>query len=513
MEETTVVTPQDTKKLWSVITASSVGTLIEWYDFYIFGSLAVIFSQQFFPQGNPTVAFLNTLAIFGAGFVVRPFGAIFFGRIGDLIGRKYTFLVTLILMGGSTFAIGLIPGYATLGLAAPIIVLILRLLQGLALGGEYGGAATYVAEHAPAARRGYYTSYIQTTATLGLFVSIGVILTVRYMVGVEEFNDWGWRIPFLLSALLVGVSIYIRLKMAESPLFAKIKSEGKLSKNPLKESFANKANLKLVLLALFGATAGQGVVWYTGQFYAMTFIERTLQVNSIQTWNIIAIALLLGTPLFIYFGWLSDRIGRKMIMMTGMLLAAVLYIPIYKQMYALADVSQAAPAGKERVTKSTTFDQEGKPVNSIRTERSFADGNSIVETVIDTPAGSATQPRAAAKIEKTLSQQNFWLMVLLVFVQVIFVAMVYGPIAAFLVELFPTRIRYTSMSLPYHVGNGIFGGLTPYIATSLYVASQTESNPQGNPFAGLYYPIVVAAICFVIGMIFLPNKRKADVMG
>ena len=277
--------------------------------------------------------------------------------------------------------------------------------------------------------------------------------------------------------------------------------------------FAKKANLKLVLLALFGATAGQGVVWYTGQFYAMTFIERTLQVNSIQTWNIIAIALLLGTPLFIYFGWLSDRIGRKMIMMTGMLLAAVLYIPIYKQMYALADVSQAAPAGKERVTNSTTFDQEGRPVNSTRTERSFANGNSIAETVIDTPAGSATQPRPAAKVEKTLSQQNFWLMVMLVFIQVIFVAMVYGPIAAFLVELFPTRIRYTSMSLPYHVGNGIFGGLTPYIATSLYVASQTETNPVGNPFAGLYYPIVVAAICFVIGMIFLPNKRKADVMG
>lgn len=513
MEETTVVTPQETRKLWSVITASSVGTLIEWYDFYIFGSLAVIFSQQFFPQGNPTVAFLNTLAIFGAGFVVRPFGAIVFGRIGDLIGRKYTFLVTLILMGGATFAIGLIPGYETLGLAAPIIVLILRLLQGLALGGEYGGAATYVAEHAPAAKRGYYTSYIQTTATLGLFVSIGVILTVRYLVGVEEFNDWGWRIPFLLSALLVGVSIYIRLKMAESPLFAKIKSEGKLSKNPLKESFANKANLKLVLLALFGATAGQGVVWYTGQFYAMTFIERTLQVNSIQTWNIIAIALLLGTPLFIYFGWLSDRIGRKMIMMTGMLLAVLLYIPIYKQMYALADVSQAVAVGEPRVTNSTTFDPEGKPVNTIRTERTFEDGNMMAEMVIEAPAGSSAQPPAAAKVEKTLSQRNFWFMVLLIFVQVIFVAMVYGPIAAFLVELFPTRIRYTSMSLPYHIGNGIFGGLTPYIATSLYVASQTQSNPEGNPFAGLYYPIVVASICFIIGMIFLPNKRKADVMG
>lgn len=512
MQDTTVVTPQDTKKLWSVITASSVGTLIEWYDFYIFGILASIYSRQFFPPGNETAALLATLGTFGAGFVVRPLGALVFGRLGDLIGRKYTFLVTLIIMGGSTFAIGLIPGYETLGLFAPFLVLVLRLLQGLALGGEYGGAATYVAEHAPAARRGYYTSFIQTTATLGLFVSIGVIVAVRYAVGVEAFNDWGWRIPFLLSALLVGVSIYIRLKMSESPLFAKIKSEGKLSKNPLKESFGNKENLKLVLLALFGATAGQGVVWYTGQFYAMFFIEGTLQVNQMQTWTIIGVALLLGTPLFIYFGRLSDRIGRKNIMMLGMLLAAILYIPIYKQMYALADVRQTSATSEQVINISKSTTPEGQAQVTTTTQRVFDNGNTLLETRSETNVSGSAEPTTTTKVEKDLSRRNFWIMVLLVFVQVIFVAMVYGPIAAFLVELFPTRIRYTSMSLPYHIGNGIFGGLTPLIATSLYVASKTESNPEGDPYAGLYYPIIVAGICFLIGMIFLSNKRKADVM-
>jgi MHS family proline/betaine transporter-like MFS transporter len=512
MEDTTVVTPQDTKKLWSVITASSVGTLIEWYDFYIFGILASIYSRQFFPPGNETAALLATLATFGAGFVVRPLGAVFFGRLGDLIGRKYTFLVTLIIMGGSTFAIGLIPGYETLGLFAPFLVLVLRLLQGLALGGEYGGAATYVAEHAPAARRGYYTSFIQTTATLGLFVAIGVIVAVRYGVGVEEFNDWGWRIPFLLSALLVGVSIYIRLKMAESPLFAKIKSEGKLSKNPLKESFGNKENLKLVLIALFGATAGQGVVWYTGQFYAMFFIEGTLQVNQMQTWTIIAAALLLGTPLFIYFGRLSDRIGRKNIMMVGMLLAVILYIPIYKQMYKLADVRESVVASDRTLNIEKTVNAEGEGVATTRIERIYENGTTSLETRTETTVAGSAEPVVTTKVEKTLNDGAFWKMIFLVFVQVIFVAMVYGPIAAFLVELFPTRIRYTSMSLPYHIGNGIFGGLTPLIATSLYVASKTEANPEGDPYAGLYYPIVVAAVCFIIGMIFLSNKRKADVM-
>lgn len=515
MEETTtetVVTPHDTRKLWGVIMASSVGTLIEWYDFYIFGSLAVIISEHFFPRGNPTAAFLATLGTFGAGFVVRPFGALVFGRLGDLVGRKYTFLVTLVIMGGSTFTIGLIPGYETLGLAAPIIVLALRLLQGLALGGEYGGAATYVAEHAPAAKRGYYTSFIQTTATLGLFVSIGVILAVRFWVGVEAFNDWGWRIPFIVSALLVGISIYIRLRMQESPLFSQIKAEGKLSKNPWKESFGKKENLKLVLLALFGATAGQGVVWYTGQFYAMTFIERILHVNSIQTWNIIAIALLIGTPLFIYFGSLSDRIGRKMIMMAGMLLAVLLYIPIYKQMHAVADVNENAVIGEPTVTYLKSITPDVDSVVTVRTAKAFNGGNSLTEDVITTYTPGTAEPVVVTKKEVTLSNTNFWIMIFLVFVQVVFVTMVYGPIAAFLVELFPTRIRYTSMSLPYHIGNGIFGGLTPLIATSLYLSSQTESNPEGDLYAGLYYPIIVAAICFVIGMIFLSNRKKADVM-
>ncbi|MFM8349108.1 MAG: MFS transporter, partial [Bacteroidota bacterium] len=325
----TAVTPSAKKQLWFVITASSVGTLIEWYDFYLFGTLATILAKQFFPPGNPTAAFLSTLATFAAGFIVRPFGALVFGRLGDLVGRKYTFLVTLILMGGSTFAIGLIPGYSSIGILAPILVVTLRLVQGLALGGEYGGAATYVAEHAPEGRRGYFTSFIQTTATLGLFVSLGIILLVRQSVGVSEFTEWGWRVPFLLSAVLVGVSIYIRMKMHESPLFTKIKAEGKVSANPLKESFTKKENLKMVLLALFGATAGQGVVWYTGQFYALTFIQKTLGVELAQSYYIIGIALVIATPMFIVFGAWSDRVGRKYIMLAGMLLAVLTYRPLY----------------------------------------------------------------------------------------------------------------------------------------------------------------------------------------
>lgn len=506
--DSTAVNPQEKRKLWFVITASSVGTLIEWYDFYIFGSLAVILSEQFFPKTNPTAAFLSTLATFAAGFIVRPFGAIFFGRLGDLVGRKYTFLVTLVLMGGSTFAIGLVPGYETIGIFAPVIVLVLRLLQGLALGGEYGGAATYVAEHSPASRRGFYTSFIQTTASLGLFVSIGVILAVRYYIGVDAFNAWGWRIPFLLSAVLVGVSIYIRLKMSESPLFSKIRMEGKLSKNPLKESFAKKENLKLVLLALFGATAGQGVVWYTGQFYAMTFIEQTCRVDFIQTRNIIAFALLLGTPLFIYFGWLSDRIGRKMIMMAGMLAAVLLYRPIYRQMYDLADIrNQKEIPALKTITKTRAATQDG--MSTIQTVSYFEGGNRLVET--GTYEGSAGTP-SSTKQEVVLGTGNFRMMIVFVLIQVVLVTMVYGPIAAFLVELFPTRIRYTSMSLPYHIGNGIFGGLTPFIATSLYESSKTKINPAGDPFAGLWYPIIVAAICFVIGMIFLDNGKREEVM-
>jgi len=488
----TVITKEEKKTLWSVIMASSVGTLIEWYDFYIFGSLATILSQQFFPQTNPTAAFLSTLATFAAGFVVRPFGAIVFGRLGDLVGRKYTFLVTLILMGGSTFAIGLVPSYESIGIFAPLIVLILRLLQGLALGGEYGGAATYVAEHAPAAHRGYYTSFIQTTATLGLFVSIGVILAVRHWIGVENFNSWGWRIPFILSSILVGVSIFIRLRMKESPLFAKLKAEGKISKNPIKESFGKKENLIMVLIALFGATAGQGVVWYTGQFYAMTFLEKTCAVEFVQTRDIIAIALLIGTPFFIVFGAWSDRVGRKYIMMTGMILAVFLYRPIYREMMNLSDLSQKIELTDQR---SNTIINPEESKTTVQ-KRVYADHTRASITLVD---GIET------KKEVLLDGTNYWVMIALVTVQVFLVTMVYGPIAAFLVELFPTRIRYTSMSLPYHIGNGIFGGLTPFIAT--YLAGAFH-----DPLAGLWYPIAVAGICFVLGMILLSNRKRAEVM-
>src|SRR5688572_5534026 len=379
--QTTALTKQEKKKLWFVISASSVGTLIEWYDFYIFGSLATILSEQFFPKGNPTAALLSTLAFFAAGFVVRPFGAIVFGRLGDLVGRKYTFLVTLILMGGSTFVIGLVPSYATIGIFAPIIVLIFRFVQGLALGGEYGGAATYVAEHSPPAQRGFYTSFIQTTATLGLFVSIGVIVGTRKYLGTEAFADWGWRIPFLLSALLVAVSVYIRMRMEESPLFSKLKQEGKISKNPIKESFGNKENLKLVLIALFGATAGQGVVWYTGQFYAMTFIETICKVEFVQTRDIMAIALLIGTPLFIYFGWLSDKIGRKFIMMIGLLMAVVLYMPVYHMMYDLADLTKKQEqADLKTINKTQTVNEQGDSLYTVRITHAYTDGAQMVST-------------------------------------------------------------------------------------------------------------------------------------
>jgi MFS family permease len=508
----TAVTKEDKKTLWFVIIASSVGTLIEWYDFYIFGSLAVILSEQFFPTTHPTAAFLSTLATFAAGFVVRPFGAIVFGWFGDKIGRKYTFLLTLVLMGGSTFAIGLIPGYASIGLAAPLLVLILRLLQGLALGGEYGGAATYVAEHAPAADRGFYTSFIQTTASLGLFVSIGVILAVREYVGIKAFAEWGWRIPFLLSALLVGISIFIRLRMKESPLFSKLKSEGKTSKNPITESFGKKENLKLVLIALFGATAGQGVVWYTGQFYAMTFLEKTCSLEFVQTRNIIAIALVIGTPLFIYFGWLSDKFGRKVIMMVGMVLAVVLYRPIYMHMYAITDLSQKKEvAGQRQITTSEEKTSDGKTILVTKTSRAYEDGTTATETLRKIP-GEDGRIKEEVKKEILLEGTLLQGMIGMVLVQVVLVTMVYGPIAAFLVEMFPTRIRYTSMSLPYHIGNGVFGGLTPFIATYLYEESKTSTHPAGDPFAGLWYPIVVAAITVVIGMVFLRNRKRADVL-
>lgn len=503
----TSITPTSKKELWFVIIASSVGTLIEWYDFFLFGTLATILAQQFFPKGNDTAAFLSTLATFAAGFVVRPFGALVFGRLGDLVGRKYTFLVTLILMGGSTFAIGLVPGYASIGILAPILVVSLRLLQGLALGGEYGGAATYVAEHAPEARRGYYTSFIQTTATFGLFMSLGVILAVRQGLGTDAFAEWGWRIPFLISALLVVVSIFIRMRMHESPMFAKIKSEGKVSANPLKESFTKKENLKLVLLALFGATAGQGVVWYTGQFYALTFIQKTCGIELAQSYYIIGLALLIGTPLFLVFGSWSDRVGRKYIMLAGMLLAIVTYRPIYKMMHEQSDTSLKTELTEKRsITRTTSVSDSGLESTTIITERTYSDGTVKKEKEKTT---GTEKPEKSAEI--TLGNQAFYIMALLVFIQVIYVTMVYGPIAAFLVELFPTRIRYTSMSLPYHIGNGIFGGLTPFVATSLYEASKSPENPGGDPYAGLWYPIGVAAISLVIGSIYLSNRKVSDV--
>ena len=500
---------EDKKTIWSVITASSVGTLIEWYDFYIFGSLAAILAQQFFPKTNPTAAFLSTLATFAAGFIVRPFGALVFGRLGDMVGRKYTFMVTLVLMGGSTFAIGLVPSYESIGIFAPIIVLILRLLQGLALGGEYGGAATYVAEHSPDTRRGFYTSFIQTTATLGLFVSIAVILIVRQNIGVDAFSAWGWRIPFLLSAFLVAISIYIRLRMQESPMFAKIKAEGKISKNPLKESFTKKENLGMVLLALFGVTAGQGVVWYTGQFYALSFIQKTCAVDFVQSYQIIATALLIGTPMFIVFGSWSDAFGRKYIMLAGMLIAVFSYRPIYSKMYSLTQIENLQEVTAKRLIEhSNLIGEKGDTTKIVTVSRTFKNGYTTKET---------TKTVASAKAEITkeikLSDESFWYLVALVLIQVIFVTMVYGPVAAFLVELFPTRIRYTSMSLPYHIGNRVFGGLTPLIATSLFELSKSESNPSGDPLAGLWYPIVVASITFVIGLIFLSNKVKGDIIG
>jgi len=490
------ISTEERKNLRFVIVASSVGTLIEWYDFFIFGSLATILSEQFFPQTNPTAAFLSTLATFAAGFVVRPFGAIVFGRLGDLVGRKYTFLVTLILMGGSTFGIGLVPGYSQIGLFAPFIVLILRLLQGLALGGEYGGAATYVAEHSPAGNRGYMTSFIQTTATLGFFVSLAVILTVRESIGLETFNDWGWRIPFLLSSILVGISVFIRLRMQESPLFAKIKAEGKTSLNPIKESFGKKENLGLVVLALFGATAGQGVVWYTGQFYALTFIQKTCNIEFVQSYLIIAVALVAGTPLLIFFGRLSDSVGRKYIMMTGLLLAVLFYRPIYKQMYSLADLKQKVEFEDAKNISRTVAPGSGKPT-MVSVHHLYSDGTLLTETTAHAVDGTI----GPVKKEIKLAQMDFWKMVMLIFLQVSFMAMCYGPIAAFLVELFPTRIRYTSMSLPYHIGNGVFGGLTPLVAT--WMASPSD------PFVGLWYPIVVAGVTFVVGMIFLKNKSQA----
>ncbi|HEX5667520.1 MAG TPA: MFS transporter [Chitinophagaceae bacterium] len=506
----------ETKGIWKVIGASSVGTLIEWYDFYIFGSLATVIANQFFPKTNPTAALLSTLATFAAGFIVRPFGALVFGRLGDLIGRKHTFLLTLILMGGSTFAIGLVPSYESIGFAAPILVLLLRLLQGLALGGEYGGAATYVAEHAPPDRRGYFTSWIQTTATLGLFVSLGVILLTRHSLdpdlerSIAKFNDWGWRIPFLVSILLVVVSIYIRLKMKESPLFTKLKSEGKISVNPLKESFVHRGNLKMVLLALFGATMGQGVIWYTGQFYAQSFIENVCKIDFDQSRTIIIWAILFATPFFVVFGAWSDKIGRKWIMMGGMLLGILMYRPIYNQFVELTDIEsikkeQSVSVGTQAVKRELISGKQDSLIVTT-TVNTLAEGMSYKEVKADTLyADGSIRTAGSVYTEKKLPSPVYWKFVWLVFVQILFVTMVYGPIAAFLVELFPTKIRYTSMSLPDHIGNGVFGGLTPFIATLLTTIY------TGDKLVGLWYPICVAAVCLLIGVLYVCNQIDPDV--
>lgn len=505
-----------TKGIWKVITASSLGTLIEWYDFYIFGSLAVVISTKFFPADNPTAAFLSTLATFAAGFVVRPFGALFFGRLGDIIGRKYTFMVTLLLMGGATFLIGCIPSYESIGFLAPLLVLVLRLLQGLALGGEYGGAATYVAEHAPRGERGYWTSWIQTTATVGLFISLMVILLTRASISAEEFDEWGWRVPFWVSILMVIVSYVIRKNMHESPVFAKAKAEGKTTTNPLKESFGNKYNLKFVLLALFGAAMGQGVIWYTGQFYAMSFIKTVMAVESNQVDGLLGLALLFATPFFVVFGWLSDKIGRKPIMMLGMLAGILLYRPIYQKMYETTDVTTKTEIAEKTVIKAEIKEShEGKMDSIYTTDKEYTDGTIFKEVkTVHLAEGKAIvgedgKVKADTKITKIINDSDKWLLILLVFIQVIFVTMVYGPIAAFLVEMFPVKIRYTSMSLPYHVGNGIFGGLLPAISTYL-VTNAKNSGDATFYLEGLWYPIIIASISFVIGMVYLKTKNNVE---
>jgi MFS family permease len=467
--------------IWKVIAASAVGTMIEWYDFYIFGSLATTISPLFYPPGNDSLALIAYLSTFAVGFVVRPFGALFFGRIGDLVGRKRAFLVTLLIMGGATAAIGFLPTYATIGLLAPITLLAIRVLQGLALGGEYGGAAVYVAEHVPDRQRGFYTSFIQITATLGLFLSLAVILMVQNAMSPEAFSEWGWRVPFIISIALVGVSLYIRLRMRESPIFEHIKSTGMTSARPLKEAFTQWANLKLVLISLFGATAGQGVVWYTGQFYALFYLQTILNVHAISANYIIAIALVLGMPFFVVFGAWSDRVGRKKIMMAGCLIAVISYIPIYQAMRAVA--------GSDVVT-------------------AISQRNPVTGAILLTPmarVGDFLQPARQAlpyvDFGTFLREPAAWSLIGLVFIQVLFVTMVYGPIAAYLVEAFPARIRYTALSLPYHIGNGVFGGLLPLIG--LWSVSST-----GNIYAGLYYPMAVAAVTFVVGSIFLEETHS-----
>jgi len=536
-----------------VIFASSLGTVFEWYDFYLYGSLAAIISKQFFSGVNPTAAFIFALLAFAAGFAVRPFGALVFGRLGDLVGRKYTFLITILIMGMSTFVVGILPGYARIGIAAPVILILLRLLQGLALGGEYGGAATYVAEHAPHGKRGIYTSWIQTTATLGLFLSLLVILGCRVLLGTATFEAWGWRIPFLVSLVLLGISVWIRLKLNESPLFQAMKAEGKTSKAPLRESFADWGNLKIVLLALFGLTAGQAVVWYTGQFYTLFFLTQILKVDA-QTANIlIALSLLLATPFFLVFGALSDRIGRKPIIMGGLLLAAATYFPLFRAITHYANPALAAAQERAPVTVtadpaycSVQFNPVGtskftspcdvakaalvkrgvpysnaspaaSPVTPPPGEASIRVGSTMIPsynaTAADAKARATAFEDALGGALKTAgypaaadpARMNKPVLTLLLFILVLYVTMVYGPIAAMLVELFPTRIRYTSMSLPYHIGNGWFGGFLPPIAFAIVAST-------GSIYSGLWYPIVVSIITLVIGVLFVHETKDVDIM-
>ncbi len=471
--QTESIAPQG---IWRVIAASAAGTMIEWYDFYIFGSLAAVLSLKFYPPGNDTFAYIAYLATFAVGFVVRPFGALFFGRIGDLVGRKYAFLATLSIMGGATALTGLLPTFKTAGWFAPISLIAIRILQGLAVGGEYGGAAVYVAEHVPDRRRGFYTSFIQVTALLGLFLSLLVILLVEQTMSKEAFSAWGWRLPFLLSLILVLVSFYVRLKMRESPIFAQIKGSGRSSTQPLKDSFASWKKLKLMLLVLFGATAGQGVMAYTGQFYSLFYMQTILKVNQITASIIVALALLIAMPFLTFFGALSDRIGRKRLMMAGCLLAAVTYIPVYKAM--------EKAAGNNVVTVMSTR-------------------NSVTGAINLTPM--TLDPGTLARIPaKEAPDPSVPMLVFLVLVQLAFFSMIYGPIAAFLVEAFPAKIRYTSLSLPYHIGNGVLGGILPLVGLSVCAAT-------GNIYAGLYYPIFVAGLTFVVGSVFLKETHATRI--
>jgi MFS family permease len=509
-----------------VIFASSLGTVFEWYDFYLYGTLAVFFSALFFPPGNDTAAFLASLATFGAGFAVRPLGALVFGRIGDLIGRKYTFLITIVVMGLSTALVGVLPTYAQIGIWAPILLVTLRLAQGLALGGEYGGAATYVAEHAPPGRRGYYTSWIQTTATLGFFLSLAVILACRLGFGEESFRDWGWRVPFLLSVVLLGVSVYIRLKLQETTIFVEMKNEGRLSRAPLTGSFGQWRNARIVLLALLGATAGQGVVWYTGQFYALFFLQNTLKLDFQTSYLLIAGALLIGTPFFVFFGKLSDRIGRKRIMVAGCLIAALTFIPIFKGLTlsvnpALAEFeSRAAISVAGEDCSFRVFAKPATPCDQARDfltkagvsyEHAAPVGSHAVVTTIggtrlegyDEAAYRGALEAAGYPSAADPARVNLPVALLLLTILMIYVTMVYGPIAAYLVELFPSRIRYSSMSLPYHIGNGWFGGFLPFLAAALVVVT-------GNVYYGLWYPIAIAAMSGIVGWIGLRETKDVD---